>query len=395
MEAPNMTGPQSAPPGPTPPPAPSRKSYLMGWAIWLLNLLAPKRPNRAVLYGHPPLNEALLAVFEGLDAHGVECHVIVDDAHSYDLFRDEAQQRGIRLHRRHELGAILSYVTARFVFVTSMFYRSRPVRRQLLVNLWHGAFTKRIDSRPVFEGLRGARTTATSRLGAAFRTVEFDVAPEDVLLIGSPRNDPLLSTTRADSRAALDLPADGLVLLWLPTYRGQGHDRGLPPAPSDRDLELLEPWLAAHNALLLIKHHPVAPPVEPSVHRHVRVVPHVYDGSRQSLAGLMAASDALITDFSSAWADYLLLDRPIWIHWPDFADWADVDNIPLTPIDHWLPGPLTTSPAQLITELSRHFDDDDDAWVERRGWLKAVFHHYCDASSTERLLDALGIAKPS
>jgi CDP-glycerol glycerophosphotransferase (TagB/SpsB family) len=380
---------------PTPPPAPSRKSYLFGWVIWLVNLFAPKRPDRAVLYGHPPLNEALLTVFEALGERGVECHVIVDDSHTYELFREEADRRGIRLHLRHQPGAIFSYVTARFVFVTSSFYRSRPVRRQFLINLWHGAFTKRIDSRPVFAGVRGARTTTTSRLGAAFRAVEFEVAPEDVLLVGCPRIDPLLSISRAESRAALSLPAEGLVLLWLPTYRGQGHDLELPPAPSETDLEVLEPWLAAHDALLLIKHHPVAPPVEPSSHPHVRVIPHIYDGTRQSLAALMAASDGLITDFSSAWADYLLIDRPIWIHWPDYAEWADVDNIPLTPIENWLPGPLTTSSAQLISQLSRHFDDHTDAWVGRREWLKAVFHHYCDANSTERLLDALGIAKPS
>jgi CDP-glycerol glycerophosphotransferase (TagB/SpsB family) len=105
----------------------------------------------------------------------------------------------------------------------------------------------------------------------------------------------------------------------------------------------------------------------------------------------MAASDGLITDHSSAWADYLLLNRPIWIHWPDVATWTAVDDLPLTPLDRWLPGPLTTCPPDLLRELSRHFDDNDDRWAERREWLGAVFHQFHDTESTRRLLDALGI----
>jgi CDP-glycerol glycerophosphotransferase (TagB/SpsB family) len=120
-------------------------------------------------------------------------------------------------------------------------------------------------------------------------------------------------------------------------------------------------------------------------------VPHIFDGTEFSLAELMAASDALITDFSSAWSDYLLLDRPIWIHWPDFDRWAEADNIPLTPLDHWLPGPLTTSVERLIAELTAHFERGTDEWETRRSWLKAVFHQYADSNSTARLLDAIGI----
>jgi len=287
------------------------------------------------------------------------------------------------------VGTFVAYAGSRYVFATSALYRSRPVSRQIFVNLWHGAFTKRIDARPVFAGLRGVRTTATSRLGAAYRAVEFNVQPKDILLIGSPRNDRLLGADRADSRARLGLDPDALILLWLPTFRTDAVDRRHPPSPSDSDLATLEPWLHAHDAQLVIKHHPLAPPATTSTHRHVVVLPH--DGSPPPLAELMAASDGLITDYSSAWADYLLLDRPIWIHWPDVAKWTGVDDLPLTPLDRWLPGPLTTSVPDLIHELSRHFDHDDDRWAERREWLGAVFHQFHDTESTSRLLDALGI----
>jgi len=369
---------------------PTRKSTLIGWLVWVPNVLLPKRDDRAILYGHPPLNDGVLAVLDGLRERGIECDIIVDDPRTAELVRDEAMQRGVRrILQRHALATMLAYARSRYVFITSALYRSRPVGRQRLVNLWHGAFTKRIDARPVFAGLRGVRTTASSRLGAAYRAFEFNVAPKDIMLIGSPRNDRLLGADRVDSRARLGLDPEGLILLWLPTFREDGLERVHPPSPSGPDLDALEPWLSAHNARLVIKHHPFAPPTPASAHRHVIVLPH--DGSPPSLADLMAASDGLITDHSSAWADYLLLDRPIWIHWPDVARWTDIDDLPLTPLDRWLPGPLTTSLPDLIHELSRHFDDNDDAWAERREWLGAVFHQFHDTESTSRLLDALGI----
>jgi len=354
------------------------------------NVLLPKRDDRAILYGHPPLNDGILAVLDGLLARGLECDIIVDDPQTADLVRDEAEKRGVRrILQRHKAGTFVAYARSRYVFATSALYRSRPVGRQRYVNLWHGAFTKRIDARPVFAGLRGVLTTATSRLGAAHRAVEFNVQPKDILLIGSPRNDRLLSADRQDSRARLGLDPDALILLWLPTFREDGLDRVHAPSPSDADLAALEPWLSAHNAQLVIKHHPLAPPAATGQHRQVIVLPH--EGSPPALADLMAASDGLITDHSSAWADYLLLHRPIWIHWPDVARWTAVDDLPLTPLDRWLPGPLTTSAPDLIHELSRHFDDSDDQWAERREWLGAVFHQFHDTESTTRLLDALGI----
>jgi CDP-glycerol glycerophosphotransferase (TagB/SpsB family) len=262
-----------------------------------------------------------------------------------------------------------------------------------VVNLWHGAFTKRIDARPVFAGIRGVRTTASSRLGAAYRALEFNAQPKDIMLIGSPRNDRLLGADRAKCRARLEVDSEALALLWLPTFRELGRDRGHPPTPSDSDFEALEPWLADRDAVLIVKHHPLSPPISGTSHARVKLLPH--DDPRLSLSDLMAASDGLITDHSSAWADYLLLDRPIWIHWPDVARWIEDDNLPLTPLERWLPGPLTTSLDDLISELTHQFDDGADPWADRRAFLKDVFHQYQDAGSTSRLLDALGVALPT
>jgi CDP-glycerol glycerophosphotransferase (TagB/SpsB family) len=111
-----------------------------------------------------------------------------------------------------------------------------------------------------------------------------------------------------------------------------------------------------------------------------------------SVGMLMAASDGLITDFSSAWVDYLLLQRPIWIHWPDHARWSEQGRVQLDPLASWLPGPLTTDIEQLLKAIG---DEETSAvWAQRREWLRSVLHRYHDSGSARRLLDALQIDDP-
>lgn len=346
-----------------------------------------------MLYGIPPLNDAVVALLAELPQRGVRCHVFVDTKEAADRLREQALALGASsvMHRRSR-AAVRQFATARYVFLTHMLYDVRPNRRQRVVNLWHGEFTKRIDNRPVARSVHGAIAIATSRLGAALRATEFDVAPDKVLLVGNPRTDRLLSVTRAQARKQLGLPRTGPILLWLPTYRLRDRRRAAPPSPTPEELQALDGWLGEHDATLVVKQHPLTPAAPaPSGLRRIR---HLYDGDEPaSIGSLMAASDGLITDFSSAWVDFLLLDRPIWIHWPDHAKWSERDQIPLSPLNNWSPGPVTVDLEQLLAALTRYFGDGVDEWAARRSWLRPVLHTYIDAHSTERLLDALHIGE--
>lgn len=360
-----------------------------------LDAVAPKRRDLAVLYGQPPLNDAVVALVGGLTARGVRCHVVVDHARDAARCRAEAARLGAAgIATRHSPAAVLAFLRARYVFFTHGFYAVRSPRRQIAVNLWHGEFTKRIDTRPVARSLRGVRTTATSPRGAELRMQEFDVPRERVLVVGNPRADVLLHTTRAAARERLGLPPDDLVVLWLPTYRLMpDRTKHAAPSPTAADLDALAPWLERHRATLLVKAHPAAPPLPAERHPQVRVL--VDDDPAHppvSVAMLMAASDCLITDFSSAWSDYLLLDRPIVIHWPDHAIWTEAGDLPLTPAEEWFPGPLTTAIPALLSQLDLVAAGRDD-WAGHRARLRAELHTYVDADNTSRLLDALGVPR--
>ncbi len=121
---------------------------------------------------------------------------------------------------------------------------------------------------------------------------------------GSPRNDRLVNATdeqRAAARARLGLHDDENALLYMPTWRVR---RGAKEA--DFDVTAFAERLPAKTRLLIRDHY-----YHDKTSRNM-VPDTVIDVSRGwEVEDLYLASDALITDYSSAMFDYALVDKPM------------------------------------------------------------------------------------
>ncbi|HWC35200.1 MAG TPA: CDP-glycerol glycerophosphotransferase family protein [Mycobacteriales bacterium] len=392
-KVPAWRSPAARPPtiGPPPPEPPlSRFNRFAVLTLRALRAVVPKDRRRAVLYGVPATNDGIRALLPAVARRGMRCVVISETS-------DEAERVRVQLggsvdliiRRRRSVGAMWQVARAGAVFFTHELYALPPSPRQLMVNLWHGEFTKIIGLWNSTRGCASTYATATSRLGVAFRSAEFGLSPQQVLVVGDPRNDLMLQTSKDAARQELGLPAERRVLLWLPTYRMWPDQRSGPPAPTASDLAAIDGWLAQRNLLLVLKAHPLAPPQPDLVStENIRILADDADHP-VSVARLLAASDGLITDFSSTWCDYLLLDRPIWIHCPDYADLARHGHMLLLPVDRWLPGPLSTTIDELTAAIDAELTGTERAWRERRAWLLDVLHEHKSGSAAERLLDAI------
>jgi CDP-glycerol glycerophosphotransferase (TagB/SpsB family) len=232
--------------------------------------------------------------------------------------------------------------------------------------------------------------TALSRLGAVNRCAEFGVTPREVLIVGSPRNDVLVRTDRQSVRDRLGLADSTRLLVWLST------SRNTIDAASIAQLDTLRTWLKHNSAMMIVKPHPLASRPAIATDDRLCLIDEGWLRNHEiTLYELLAASDGLITDFSSVWIDYLLTERPIWIHWPDHQQWTERQLLPLEPHIEWIPGPLTTEVDDLVAELSHQLGEDCAEWDARRRWLLAVLHRYRDANATDRLLERLGLLSPT
>lgn len=167
------------------------------------------------------------------------------------------------------------------------------------------------------------------------------------------------------------------VVLYAPTWRSRrqlSHWVAL-------DWERMASTLEALDAVLVVKAHAkdgVRLSPEASSQLGERVV--VAD-PKSDLIPLLVESDVMITDYSSVFADFLLLDRPVLFFRYDDDTYAE--HRALGEVEH-LPGRIVTTNAALAEALEQALASDPDAEL-RRGFARG-FIELPDGRSCERLM---------
>ncbi|MDH6575260.1 bifunctional glycosyltransferase/CDP-glycerol:glycerophosphate glycerophosphotransferase [Kitasatospora sp. MAP5-34] len=146
----------------------------------------------------------------------------------------------------------------------------------------------------------------------------------EMLETGYPRNDRLAVATpagTADVRERLGLPAGQRTVLFAPTHReGQG---GYVPLVDIRELaERLGPGFT-----LLVRTHyfHTGGPGDLTAGEGAAAIVDV--SAHPTVEDLYLAADVLVTDYSSMMFDYAVLDRPVVIFAPDWAEYCRVRGV--------------------------------------------------------------------
>jgi CDP-glycerol glycerophosphotransferase (TagB/SpsB family) len=98
---------------------------------------------------------------------------------------------------------------------------------------------------------------------------------------------------------------------------------------------------------------------------------------------LLPAVDILITDYSSIYFDFLLLDRPMIFSCHDLEEYIR-DRGLMMDYDLNTPGPKVRTAEQFLEQLELTLRGDDPA-RGLRGKLREKFHRFPDAHSAERI----------
>ncbi len=294
-------------------------------------------------------------------------------------------------------------------------------RGALKVNLWHGVPLKKIErdieqpDHEIHVALRGSLLRrlilkvrkpelterydvilATSSATAARLSGAFGVGRERIITAGYPRTDGLLAKGAPpfllpEERAIVDeleahAGAGRRVLFYMPTFRDWGNtaDRVIPI-----DWERLDRALEAHGGVLYCKLHPVDRSSVPDVSHlpRVRLLPSSVDPYP-----LLRHTHALVTDYSSIFFDYLLLDRPVLFYPYDLADYQRYSRSLYDEYDTVTPGHKATDAASFergVVRLLTAYDDESRAYAADRARVRERFFEHQDDGASARLLDAL------
>ncbi|HWU46463.1 MAG TPA: glycosyltransferase [Humibacter sp.] len=177
---------------------------------------------------------------------------------------------------------------------------------------------------------------------------------------------------------------DRTIVLYAPTWKGTSFSR-----PEDDVETLVEATAELQRELgddhvVLLKTHQVVHGFASSDPQLKRIlVPNEIPTNV-----MLGIADALVTDYSSIFFDYLATGRPIAFYTPDMADYSDVRGVYFPPRD-W-PGPVCTSATDAAARLRELLASDGTASGEigerYRQWQQR-FTPYEDGSVTDRVID--------
>ena len=107
---------------------------------------------------------------------------------------------------------------------------------------------------------------------------------------------------------------------------------------------------------------------------------------------LMKQADALITDYSSIFFDYLLLDRPIGFTEDDMNDYGDDRGFEVDDVDAYRPGEKIKTMDDLKLFIN-HIANNIDGFESDRQRVIKLSNDHTKGGYSKRLLDVLDIIK--
>lgn len=188
--------------------------------------------------------------------------------------------------------------------------------------------------------------SSSDTVSKSIRTA-FRVDNDHILQYGLPRNDAFFDGSLKKLRLSeVDYK---YVISYLPTHRNVGKT----PIPIEKlfDLRKLDTFCRENDILFVIKKHFYHNSEKTDLTGYTNIVD--LTGQSYDTQELMFNSDVLITDYSSCYIDYLLLNRPIVFYSYDLEDYLKNDREMYYDYEDVAPGDICTDFNQLFKALNQ------------------------------------------
>lgn len=142
----------------------------------------------------------------------------------------------------------------------------------------------------------------------------FNLKPEQIIVCGYPKNDPLAAATGSDRDRILGkmgIDKKKKTILYAPTFRDNSEDNMIP-----MDFDKWQRRLGNEYVLLFRAHPVIADKMNLPKNGIVKDVSSYADNM-----DIMIASDILISDYSGIFFEYAILDRPMFCYAYDYDEY--------------------------------------------------------------------------
>jgi len=216
---------------------------------------------------------------------------------------------------------------------------------------------------------------------------------DELLINGQPRNDLFFKTESINFNMGIDssvfsrckdLKSDGKkIVIYSPTWREPENE--LQSLKEALDIHRLDSFAKKYGLIFIIKLHPKSV-FQFSLNDTKNIIEYERDKDIYPMLGL---TDIMITDYSSIYIDYLLLDRPV-IFFPfDYKRYVTGERALQFDYEDVTPGKRCFNQEEIEIELQELIVKKKDRYKNQRKEMAEKFFKYIDGHSSERLWDYL------
>ncbi|MGE5403864.1 MAG: CDP-glycerol glycerophosphotransferase family protein [Candidatus Saccharibacteria bacterium] len=221
-------------------------------------------------------------------------------------------------------------------------------------------------------------------------------------ITGVPRNDLLFRRGREALQKVLEQDlAQDKIIFFMPTFR-LGYENREEGSKDWNNIfgfnefnhDGFDNFLRENSLRIIAKLHPFE---EAKMAAHMtqkadsRII-FLQDGDLEKnnydLYEVLGAADILVTDYSSVYFDFLLLDRPLIFIPVDLNRYRGSRGLLLEPYEHWTPGPTALDQEVFAREILNSLQDNQ-YYSRERNILRDIVHRHHDDQSALRIWELI------
>lgn len=387
-------------------------SFIFRKIFGILDFLWPKEKNLLVFsgrFGNKFSDNSKFLFLKFVENYSVEFRIIWITGNKLLIKKiNPNNSKQFRVIYQYSLEGILTLLRARVIFYV-MGEADIPFvsfsRKTCTIQLWHGIPLKKIGLlekhnenyfSSVIRSLDKPWFTywiCSSSIDRNATALCSGLPLEKVVVTGLPRNDYLIDQKNSvHSVVSERYPyLKKKIILYAPTFRDTKKVRFFPF--SDLSLEDLNNVLESNDAYLLIRGHWTDDIYERNGkldYQSITMGSRIITANHrefEDVQELLPFVDILITDYSSIWIDFLLLDRPIIFVPYDLEEYCNERGL----LYNYLtitPGPKVLTYREFIEAIQTYIHKPEED-SEKRICIKKIFHEYEDGLSYKRIYEVI------
>ena len=351
-----------------------------------LNKMIPKKRNRIVLYSNWGFRDNLRTLYHYLVDNGYqETYEIVCASNDFYHLEKEKNVKYVSIYQ-----GFFYFLTSKYFFYSFGKYPIKPAPNQMVVNLWHGMPLKKIGNLEV--GMENTdynfftKLVSSSELFTPIMKAAFNAKDEQMLLVGNIRNDELFKEKKENK------------IIWMPTYRNSKnyHDSqaALIFSLEEEDFQNIEKLLSNYGYQLYIKLHPLEESQLKFKMNYSTIhllTEEIISEQYETLYTFLGTTSALITDYSSVFLDYYLLNRPVAFTINDYEEYKEKRGFVFEDVKSLMVGSVIRDSHDLLEFLESVMKSEDPYIEERKKVNNKV--NAIQKDFTKTLLDEIGLRK--